>query len=57
MALALTIFNAIVVIFVFTLYISIAKGISFKTRFLEMALISLGVAALSFAIGFLVRVI
>jgi len=57
MALALTVFNAIVVIFVFTFYISVAKGISFKRRFLEMAFISLGVAALSFGIGFVVRVL
>lgn len=45
----------IVVIFVFTYYISVAKGFSFKKRFLEMAGISLGVAALSFVIGLLVK--
>jgi hypothetical protein len=31
--------------------ISITKGISFKKRFFEMAAISLGIAALTFAIG------
>jgi len=35
----------------YTFYISIAKAISFKRRFIEMALISLGVAAISFGIG------
>ncbi|MEM2083911.1 MAG: VIT1/CCC1 transporter family protein [Nitrososphaerota archaeon] len=55
-SLSLTIFNAIIVIFIFTFYISIAKDISFKKRFLEMISISLGIAALSFLIGFLVRI-
>ncbi|HHM21321.1 MAG TPA: rubrerythrin family protein [Bacteroidetes bacterium] len=39
----------------YTFYISIAKNISFKTRFVEMAVISLGVAAVSFGIGILVK--
>lgn len=50
-----TLFNAILVIFIFTFYISVAKDIAFKRRFFEMAGISLGVAALTFAIGLLVR--
>lgn len=45
----------ITIIFVFNFYISIAKNLSFIKRFLEMALISLGVALLSFGIGWLVR--
>jgi VIT1/CCC1 family predicted Fe2+/Mn2+ transporter len=49
------IFNAIVVIFIFTFYISVARDISFRSRFLEMTLISLGIAALTFGIGFLIR--
>jgi VIT1/CCC1 family predicted Fe2+/Mn2+ transporter len=56
-SLILTIFNAVIVIFIFTFYISIAKDISFKKRFLEMISISLGIATLSFLIGFLVRVL
>lgn len=56
-SLALMLFNAVVVIFVFTFYISVAKDLCFKKRFLEMVFISLGVAALSFAVGFLVRVL
>jgi VIT1/CCC1 family predicted Fe2+/Mn2+ transporter len=49
------IFNALVVILMFTFYISVAKDIPFGKRFLEMALISLGIAALTFGIGFLIR--
>lgn len=54
-ALAVTVVNAVIVIIIFTFYISVAKDIPFKARFIEMTLISLGVAALSFGIGFLVR--
>jgi VIT1/CCC1 family predicted Fe2+/Mn2+ transporter len=53
--LGLTILNAIVVILIFTFYISVAKDIPFRHRFLEMASISLGIAALTFGIGFLIR--
>jgi VIT1/CCC1 family predicted Fe2+/Mn2+ transporter len=53
--LSITIFNAILVIFIFTFYISVARDISFRKRFFEMALISLGIAALTFSIGFLIR--
>ena len=45
----------VIIIFVFTYYISVAKDLSFKKRFSEMALISLSVAALSFLVGFLVK--
>ena len=56
LCLGLTILNAVIVIFIFTLYISIAKGISFKNRFSEMVLISLGVAALTFLITFVIKI-
>lgn len=39
----------------YTYYISVAKAISFKKRFVEMALISLGVAVISFGIGMLIK--
>lgn len=39
----------------FNFYIAVAKNESFKKRFWEMAIISLGVAALSFGIGVAVR--
>ena len=54
-SLGLMIFDAIVVIIVFNFYISVARDISFWKRFSEMALLSLGIAAVSFAIGFVVR--
>ena len=54
--LGFTILNAIIVIFIFTFYISVAKDTSFRNRFFEMALISLGIAALTFGIGFLIRI-
>jgi VIT1/CCC1 family predicted Fe2+/Mn2+ transporter len=47
--------NAIIVIFVFTFYVSVAQEVPLLKRFAEMAAISLGVAALSFGIGFLIR--
>jgi VIT1/CCC1 family predicted Fe2+/Mn2+ transporter len=43
------------VIFVFTFYISVAKELDFKKRFLEMIGISLGVAAINFVIGIVIR--
>lgn len=47
--------NAVVIIYVFTFYISVAKSLDFRKRFLEMVSISLGVAGLSFLIGLGVR--
>ena len=57
LALALTITNAILVILLFTFYISVAKNVNFKKRFAEMTAISLSIAALSFGFGFLIRVL
>ena len=56
LALAATVVNAIIVIVVFTFYVSVTRGLDFRGRFLEMAGISLGVAALSFLMGILVRI-
>ncbi len=56
LALGVTLINALVVIFFFTFYVSVAKDLKFRRRFLEMAAISMGVAALTFAIGFLIRI-
>jgi VIT1/CCC1 family predicted Fe2+/Mn2+ transporter len=47
--------DAIIVILVFNFYISVAKDEPFGRRFGEMALLSLGIAAISFGIGILVR--
>jgi VIT1/CCC1 family predicted Fe2+/Mn2+ transporter len=51
----MTIVNAILIIAIFNYYISVAKDLSFRRRFLEMAGISLGVALLSFVIGDVIR--
>lgn len=56
LSLGWTALNVIVVILIFTYYVSVARDLSFKKRFFEMALISLGVALLSFGIGYLVRI-
>lgn len=53
--LGLTLTIAILIILFFNYYISIAKDLPFKRRFLEMAVISLGVSAITFGIGFLLR--
>ena len=53
--LGLTLIIAILIIFGFNYYIAVAKDLNFKRRFLEMALISMGVSALTFGIGFLVK--
>lgn len=54
-SLGVMILDALVVITVFNFYISVAKDLSFWRIFAEMALLSLGIAAISFAIGFVVR--
>jgi VIT1/CCC1 family predicted Fe2+/Mn2+ transporter len=53
--LSLVVLSALLVIFIFTYYISVAKGLNFKNRFLEMAGISLGVAAINYLIGIIIR--
>ena len=55
-ALALTLGGAVLVILLFTFYISVAKGLPFWRRFAEMACICLGIAAISFVIGLAIRV-
>lgn len=54
-SLAMTLTVAVLIIFFFNYYISVAKDLNFKRRFLEMAVISLGVAGISFLIGVLVK--
>jgi len=56
-ALAVTIVAAVLIIYVFSFYISVAKGTSVRKRFLEMTLVSLGIAVLAFGIGLLARLI
>jgi VIT1/CCC1 family predicted Fe2+/Mn2+ transporter len=54
--LGIALVSAVLVIAAFNYYISVAREESFRARFLEMAGISLGVAALSFLLGFLIRI-
>lgn len=56
-SLLVTIIVVVLIIFVFNFYISVAKDYSFKKRFFEMITISLGVAALSFVIGYFAEAI
>jgi VIT1/CCC1 family predicted Fe2+/Mn2+ transporter len=56
-ALPITLGCAILVIFLFTFYISIAKDLPFVRRFLEMVAISMGIAAISFVIGLIIRMV
>jgi len=53
--LAMSLAVAVVIIAVFTFYISVARDLQFRKRFPEMLTISLGVAAISFGIGFVIR--
>jgi VIT1/CCC1 family predicted Fe2+/Mn2+ transporter len=48
---------AVLIIALFNYYISVVKGEPFKKRFLEMAGVSLGVAGLSFVVGYVVRTV
>jgi hypothetical protein len=54
-AISMTLLNAVLIILFFTFYLSVVKGYDFRRRFLEMVLISLGVAAVSFGIGYAVK--
>jgi len=56
-ALMFTLLGAVLVIFLFTFYISVAKDLPFWRRFGEMLLVSLGIAAISFVIGVLIRTV
>lgn len=55
-ALIISVAIAILVIFFFNFYISIVRSYKFWPRFFTMAGISLGVAAVSFVIGLLIRI-
>ena len=54
-ALSCTLATAVVIIAGFNYYISVARNLSFKRRFAEMCGLSMGVAALSFGLGFVLR--
>jgi VIT1/CCC1 family predicted Fe2+/Mn2+ transporter len=55
-ALVVMLVLAILIIAGFNFYYSVVRSESFKKRFVEMALISFSVAALSFVIGYLLKI-
>jgi len=54
-SLGLAIAGSLLIILVFTFYVSVAKGLSFKKRFFEMAILSLSIAAITFFIGMAIK--
>ena len=54
-ALVCMLITVILIIAGFSYYISVAKGERFRPRFLEMSLISIGVAVISFGVGILAK--
>jgi VIT1/CCC1 family predicted Fe2+/Mn2+ transporter len=56
LCLASTLVVAVLIIAFFNYYISVARDLPFRQRFLEMAGLSLAVAAISFGIGVILRV-
>lgn len=55
LSLGITLSTVVLIIAGFNYYLSVAKDLNFRRRFLEMAGISLGVAAFSFLLGFLMK--
>jgi len=54
-ALGVTLLDAVLIILIFTFFVSIVKDLSFRKMFLEILLISLGVAGASYVIGWITR--
>lgn len=57
LALGTALTSAVLIILVFTFYLSVAKNLPFKRRFFEMAGISLGVSTLTFGIGYIIQAV
>jgi len=55
-ALLAALFDSILIVFLFTYYISVANDQPFKKRFLEMVILSTVVGLISFGLGYLVRI-
>ncbi len=55
LALGVTLILAVLIILMFSQFVAVVKNMSFKKFFWEMVLISLGVAAISFFVGWLAR--
>lgn len=54
--LGICLFGALAIIAIFNYYYSVVKTESFKRRFAEMAIISIGIASISFLIGYALRI-
>ena len=54
-ALAISLALGVLIVLAFTFYTATTKGVSFPRRFRQMAVISLGVAAVNFGIGCLIN--
>ena len=54
-SLILTILLAVLTIFIFTFYVAVAQGHDFKGKFVEMAVLSVTIATITFFIGMAVR--
>jgi len=55
MALGVTVLDAVFVVLFFSFFVSVVKELSFRRMFLEMLFVGLGVAAVSFILGWLVH--
>ena len=55
LCLAITLMLSVMVIASFNYYIAVAKDLNFRKRFMEMTILSLSVAAISFFVGLLLR--
>jgi VIT1/CCC1 family predicted Fe2+/Mn2+ transporter len=56
-ALLVALFDSILIVFLFTYYISVANDQPFRKRFLEMVVLSTVVGLISFGLGYLVRIL
>lgn len=56
-SLLVALFDSILIVFLFTYYISVANDQPFRKRFLEMVVLSTVVGLISFGLGYLVRVL
>jgi len=57
MALLVALFDSILIVFLFTYYISVANDQPFRKRFTEMVILSTVVGLISFGLGYLVRIL
>ena len=55
LSLIITLCIAVIIIFLFNYYVSVAKGTPFLKRLLEMVIISLGVSGISFIVGIIIK--